>query len=418
MKTKATNKSLVVLAVFLMLSAGAWAFELPEYPTDGGIFIYAINAIKGHLHHIVHIFKDVAGPLLSPAPLAPKKSFLGFKPAGFQWLSPGEKVGTATKVGHGVFEIIEEGTTALYVIGMEHIVNIISADISENLVKYILMNPSPLQPNVKSAMYFFVLLLFPAYILAIVLLGIYIQFLSASPRGRSRAKSMLTNMVIGMVIISTAPNLLDVFLNISQGVTENILNQGKAEVEITTSIYTGVMRKTWDLSIAVIYGTGLLKMAVGPAAGWVGGRKIVPKALKGIAKGFNLKAEPSRTAPMLMTIISLSLGVYGILLFRYFMVMFFTLVFPFTIFFLSFEPTKKLGGTLLEQLLLWTLVQEFYALTLVAVGVGMMLLPDSLLKYGFGIVIKISFFEAAACVTVMMGPIILFMLLRKLLPPT
>ncbi|MEA3254321.1 MAG: hypothetical protein U9Q22_00620, partial [Candidatus Altiarchaeota archaeon] len=398
--------------------------ELPEMGSETvGIAGYLFKVLKHPWGEIIKIAEVINRPQLTSFLNTP----VGRLPpgaGGIHHLTKGEMVGRAEKLTHLSFEFLEEGITAVYILIMEHIVHAITSDISKNLGKYILENPSPLHPGVKSTLHFFVSLLTPAYILATVLLGVYILFLSTSAKGRSRAKTMLTRMVIGMILISVSPNILDLYFGISRGVTEHILNSGKMEMTATIDTYNTVLLKTWDMSIAAIYGPGMINLGVAGATHKYKPGKLLGKTLKGL----HLKAEPSRTAPMLMTIFALTIGVYGMLAFRYFMVMFFTLIFPFTIFFICFDPTKKLGGTLLEQTLLWTLLQEFYAVTIMAVGMGLIMLPDSLLSYGLGLYeffgidvtglrLTISFFEIAACVSLIMGPLILFMLLRKLLPP-
>jgi len=330
----------------------------------------------------------------------------------------------------------EKSRTFAYVFLLGLFTRTVTKDISENINRYILINPDPLHEGVKSTVYSFIHLLIPFYVLALVSLGAYILFLSTSPKGRSRAKSMVSKLIIGMILVTISPHLLNFFFTLSENVTKNILTQGEEEVTDAVGTYTGVMWGSFWMTVGAIYGvnamgkivTEIVTRASGMAYDryayeWVFryGRVRSVRLLKIISESLpklKVEAEPGRTIPMLMLSITLFIGVYGILAFRYLMVMFFTLLFPFTIFFLCFDPTKKLGGTLLEQLLLWTFVQEFYAIILVAIGTGMIMLPEDLLGYGFGIwPLTISFFDLAACFTLMLGPIILFMLLRKLLPP-
>jgi len=247
---------------------------------------------------------------------------------------------------------------------------------------------------------------------------------------------MVSKLIIGMILVTISPHLLNFFFTLSENVTKNILIQGETEVTGAVGTYTGVMWSSFWMTVGAIYGVNAPGKIITRATGFSisqikkrhyswGTRGMkgywpvkVLSTLDKILPKLKVEAEPGRTIPMLMLSITLFIGVYGILAFRYLMVMFFTLLSPFTIFFLCFDPTKKLGGTLLEQLLLWTFVQEFYAIILVAIGMGMIMLPEDLLGYGFGIwPLTISFFDLAACFTLMLGPIILFMLLRKLLPP-
>lgn len=365
----------------------------------------------------------------------------------------------------------------------------IDCDITKNIEDYVLVNPDPYQSGLNSALNFFILILIPTYVLAIVLVGVYLLFLSASSKGRARAKSMLSKLVIGVVLLSISPWLLGTFFSLSTAVTRSILDQGKdAEVDMAVGTYMSTMWESYMLTVQAIAGTEVGNMFMTTAGKGYGdvfkesSKKLRTKISKEVTTGFtvpgytktyylgkhriplrgagnlapkNLKwevaahkagiqhvlkdkegrklfrkmihsqgfgrllgklkmvADPARTIPMLMVIVMLFAGLYGLLAFRYLMTMFFALLFPFTIFFLSFDPMKKLGGTLLEQTLLWTILQEFFAITLIAVGMGMMMLSPDLLGYGiFG-----GFFNIAACITLIMGPLILFMMFRKLLPP-
>lgn len=395
------NKILTIFIILILLSSSVGAFGLGTIIEPVGRILGSWKDAITNPHKLMHKFKGITA--------------------------------------HHIEEKFEMERTLTYVKLFYFFTWSVTSDISENMNEYILINPDPLHEKVKYTIYSFIHLLIPFYVLALVSLGVYILFLSTSPKGRSRAKSMVSKLIIGMILVTISPHLLNFFFTLSTGLTENILIQGEKEVTEAVDTYTGVMWGSFWMTVGAIYGVnapmevvnkiGIKKILHTKTLGHYfakliaqkGGKAIVGKLLaysfKTITK-MKLVAEPGRTIPMLMLSITLFIGVYGILAFRYLMVMFFTLLFPFTIFFLCFDPTKKLGGTLLEQLLLWTFVQEFYAIILVAIGTGMIMLPEDLLDYGFGILpLTISFFDLAACFTLMLGPIILFMLLRKLLPP-
>jgi hypothetical protein len=61
------------------------------------------------------------------------------------------------------------------------------------------------------------------YIVAIVLTGIYIILLSASPESRAKAKSMLLRLLFGMIIVSVSMPIYTVLLDISGALTRRIL---------------------------------------------------------------------------------------------------------------------------------------------------------------------------------------------------
>jgi len=82
----------------------------------------------------------------------------------------------------------ERSRTLTYVFLLGVFTWAVTKDISENINRYILINPDPLQEGIKSTIYSFIHLLIPFYVLALVSLGVYILFLSASPKGRSKGE--------------------------------------------------------------------------------------------------------------------------------------------------------------------------------------------------------------------------------------
>lgn len=428
------NKILAVFMVFILLST----------TVEAGLGEFILNLVKKPLGAVINSWK-------------------------YALKNPGKLLkGWGMHIMHEEAESKGERTrNYLYVIFYGLVTKDITTDISANINDYVLMNPDPFKPGVKSSIYLFVRLLTPFYILALVSLGVYTMFLSTSPKGRARAKSMITRLLIGMVLVTVSPHLLGIFFGLSHTVTNSILVEGETDVVYAVDTYSRVMWDSWWLTAIAITGIDVIDIFTlgGGLAMDEAGKEILKPIQESVGTGvhgltpkntdksmrmwlkWKVKSEPSlgksllqvhknpvfmksfgeaimkarlgasagRTIPMLMLTLTLFAGVYGVLAFRYLMVMFFTLIFPFTVFFLCFDPTKKLGGTLLEQLLLWTLIQEFYAITLVAVGIGIASVPPDIAVYGPGPFT--GFFDHAACFTLMLTPIILFMLLRKLIPP-
>jgi len=313
------------------------------------------------------------------------------------------------------------------------------SDLSQNLTTYILMNPDPLRSDILSTTKFFITLIYPLYILAMIYLAVYIIFISASPTKRSRAKAMLVKLVIGMLLIPSSPHLLALFLDFSTEFTRHTIAQGEDEIDEAIHHFEKTMSYCYYLALAIVLGLDALgfleeKMLLTKLPE----KKIVTKipgltkfSIHEIEKIFHhakLSGEVGQVIPLVMLFTLLVVAIYGILAFRFIILTMLILIFPLSIFFLSFDPTKKLGNTLLEQTLLWTLMQEFYAITLIAIGVGLMLLPEDMAAdyvltlrgpwEAFGYVLPgITFFALASCLTLTFAPIVLFMMFKKLLPP-
>ena len=126
----------------------------------------------------------------------------------------------------------------------------ITSDILLNLNTYILMNPSPLEPSVLNVMNFFIFNLQVAFILAIAATALYIIFSSGAPKKRAKAKSMLGRLVMGMLLVSISPYLMKMFLDLSSGMTETILNQTDSSVAAT--IYTDIIWKLYYPQVLII----------------------------------------------------------------------------------------------------------------------------------------------------------------------
>ena len=345
------------------------------------------------------------------------------------------------------------------------------SDLSQNLTTYILMNPDPLRSDILSTTKFFITLIYPLYILAMIYLAVYVIFISASPTKRSRAKAMLVKLVIGMLLIPSSPHLLALFLDFSTEFTRLTIAQGEDEINAAIYQFEGTMSACYYLALAMVYGPdflgilgekilhrlpidlakkyeiydelkgktwgikreyikgGKVKIMVCPGSWYdIKAWKTVPGAFRVALHHIHIAGEPGQVMPLMMLFTLLVAAIYGILAFRFIILTMLTLIFPLSIFFLSFDPTKKLGNTLLEQTLLWTLMQEFYAITLIAIGVGLILLPENMAAdyvltlrgpwEAFGYVLPgITFFALASCLTLAFAPVVLFMMFKKLLPP-
>lgn len=207
--------------------------------------------------------------------------------------------------------------------------------IYDELLELITMNP-PIKENFL--LQTFMKIVIPFYILSIAGAGFYLLFYSGSPEKRARAKSMLGKMVIGLIIISVSPQLLETGLNLSQNLTHQILNT--VEIDAFVDVIKEYIR---DFSRTYT---------------WIG--QLDPSF------GFIF--------PFLW-IMYLVWGILAMIAMRYILLVLWIGLFPLTVFFYSFEMTRTLGKNMMEQTILWTVLQTFNAS--VVVGVVLARIPGT-----------------------------------------
>ena len=152
--------------------------------------------------------------------------------------------------GFMTYDHAEHARLILYLIILGMYTWNVTSDILLNLQNYVLLNPSPLEPSVLNVMNFFIFNLQIAYILAIVATAFYIIFASTHPKKRARAKGMLGRLILGMLLVSVSPYLINLFFNFSSGLTATILAQTDSSVAAT--VYTDLLWKTYWPSVAIL----------------------------------------------------------------------------------------------------------------------------------------------------------------------
>lgn len=375
----------------------------------------------------------------------------------------------------------------LYLTLLGFFINGVTTDIALNLRDYILMNPSPTEPEVLNVMNFFISLLQGVYVLAIGATAFYIMFFSISPKQRANAKYMLGKLIIGVLLISISPFIIKLLFDFSYSMTEQILDQ--TDTDAAVEQYNDVLWKSYWLSVLtisapVILDEGIREYAILPIlkdrrlkgmakargieldAGWMGKLESVVEGevrsstygtYAGYTGGFvredimdevektvkegtkasmsrskwgvedilhrlKLLPKPDFTFPFLMTQMLFIFGLYGMLALRYLMMMLWTILFPFTIFFTTFELTKGLGRNMIEQTIFWTVVQVFFALSVATISAGFAILPEGFEYFSVGLpapfeFLAISIFSLAACGLLILSPILLLILSQRLLAP-
>jgi hypothetical protein len=320
---------------------------------------------------------------------------------------------------HGEFSRIAAylGVLYIFIAGVQD-------DLSANLRGYIVDNPNVTAPAVMDVMGFFILNIQIAYILAIVGTGAVMLFSSQSPRRRAQSKYLIGKLIIGFLLVTISPFIMNLFLDFSSSITATIIDSEDPQVAADT--YSGLLVKCWDASFAVLTPQVALE--------WFGIHKglhpvldKMPHASHGkawfqILEGFKLNPKPDFTFPFLMTQMFFILMLYGMLSMRLILVMTWAVLFPVTIFFATLEPTKGIGRAMLEQTIFWTILQVFYAVSICVIAVGFSALPSGLDYFSLGgnmsvADVTVSFFSIGACLMLILTPLFTLSLYQRLTAP-
>jgi len=362
--------------------------------------------------------------------------------------------------GHG-----ENPRLMLYIAFLYFFILGVTDDVSKNLETYILMNPDPTKPEVLNVLNYFISNIQKLYILAIAATAFYMLFISLSPRQRAMSKYMLGKLVLGFLLVSISPYLLSLAYQFSEGMTAMIL--GQTDTRVVADEYNGMLWKCWWMTVGVISAPVVFEKTAwhkleeyvkekvkntamsrfynpppdvfnGPGgdtfAGWgtldsletTAEEQAMDTAKKETTIGrvftllekVKITPQASFTFPFLMAAMLLIFGLYGFLALRYLMMMVWTVLFPLTIFFSSFELTKGLGRNMLEQTIFWLILQVFYAISLAVVSVGFALIPKGFEFFHIGpgdpfTFMTVSFFTLGGLLVFLLTPIFLLMMTQR-----
>ncbi|MCK4492287.1 MAG: hypothetical protein KAU03_06660 [Candidatus Altiarchaeales archaeon] len=257
-------------------------------------------------------------------------------------------------------------------------------EIKDNIADIILANP-PVE-ELHSLMTEVMKLVFAFYIPAIISLGFYILFLSSSSTGRAKAKDMLGKLIVGLVMISVSPQLINILLSISEQFTSSIL----AHTEKT--IMSNALSET---------------IGTGPP---------LPSGLIGVHHMF--------------TLVNIELGFYLFLFFmvlvwgtfmfplviRFLAVSTFIVLFPLSIFLYSFEFSRALGRMMMEQTLVWIFLQAINALILLTATLCILSLPPDFMDISTWWLPLPGIIPAMVCFMFPIAPLFIIRFFRGFLP--
>jgi len=248
----------------------------------------------------------------------------------------------------------------------------------DNFQDFIAMNPSPVQSaTLRSAMGFFIHLLQPFYILGIIVASFYLIFISSSPGKRYRIKSMLTKLLAGMIVISLSPAILQLFFSLSGGLTRVIL--GLTDVNIFLTAMDDILSSMGTFFTVLAY--------------------------------INVSLSFYAMLPLMLIV----WGTFSIFFLRYAIITMFCIIFPLAVFLYSFEFTRALGRNMLEQMILWTLIQELNAVVLAAITVCIATRPESFMIIE-SLIADVDILALSSCIVFIMTPLLVLRLFRNFLP--
>jgi len=250
--------------------------------------------------------------------------------------------------------------------------------LTNNLETFILMNPPPNNPIILDVIRFFVSLLQPFYILAIVITGFYLILLSSSPSGRTKAKSTILKLIISLTLISLTPYILKILFFLTKNIAESILAQ--SNVEYFKFAFNAVIDK--------------LKLA------------------HQVAALINIEFGYYTFLPMFLTV----WGIYIILILRYMALILWIIFFPVAIFLYSFNFTKNIGRNILEQTILWSFLQVFNALIIATATVCMISKPHGFMDLQIFMGYGIDILMVVGVIGLGLAPAVMLVWFRNFLP--
>ncbi|HDI73021.1 MAG TPA: hypothetical protein ENF58_02695 [Candidatus Altiarchaeales archaeon] len=242
-------------------------------------------------------------------------------------------------------------------------------EIFDSLRDLILMNP-PLDDHlINHIIEYFITVLEPLYVMAILITGIYLMFLSGSPKGRRKAKLLFPKLIASMVIVSLTFPILQLISNVSYELSKDILDKSPV----------GIGRIFLDTINDLV--------------------RIFTASTLTTFEGGHL---------FLLFIFFMIIGIFSVLTLRYLLLLIFTLIFPIGIFLYTFNITRDIGRFIVEQTILWTFLQVIIALLIVTANMGITILGFS---GDLRTIIGISTF-----LMVIISPIMLITMVRRFLP--
>lgn len=223
-------------------------------------------------------------------------------------------------------------------------------------------------PVIAGKVNFFIKFLAPFYLLAFLSLGVYLLLVSSSPGGRAKAKGSLLRLIISVAFVFLTIPIVQALLDLSAYFTKVIISYNSGNMETALTILRNTMGHFW-----MIIATRM------PFAFWL-------------------------LMPLLLLMIFIPSFPFIVIGMRYFMILVFTMIFPFGIFFYSLHFTRGLGKSIIRNTALWIFIQPLMAILLAVIGIASIpllnLVSGSSIEIGLGLA---GFFVLSAAPLMMVG---------------
>lgn len=222
---------------------------------------------------------------------------------------------------------------------------------------------------IGSKVHFFIRLLAPFYLLALLFLAVYLMFTASSPQGRAKAKGSLLRLILSVgFIIFTIP-IVQAFLDISLYITRFIIDVNPMNMELALEVLrTSLAHIWWHMAWKLPFFAYWLMVFL-----------------------------------LLFTLV-VSLLPFIVIGMRFFMIIVFTMLFPVGIFLYSLHFTQGIGKSIIKQTIYWISIQPLMTLILAVIGIAYTplhaVVPDGSLETGFGLA---GFLALGAAPLIMVG---------------
>lgn len=200
------------------------------------------------------------------------------------------------------------------------------------LTDLIMLNPPVDNQLLSGGMKAVVGILQPLYMLAILSTALYLMFMSASPAGRAKAKSLLIALLLSMVALSLSAQIIKLLYQVSSGLTQAILNRDPIAPQ-------NMLLDSIDRIMLFFAGGAIVSLEGGQT--------------------------------LLFIVFLLTSAIYVFFSLRYLVLIALTFIFPLSIFLYTFGMTRNVGRAILEQTIIWTFMQPVVAAFFMAAGLGM-----------------------------------------------
>ncbi|MEA3254201.1 MAG: hypothetical protein U9Q22_00010 [Candidatus Altiarchaeota archaeon] len=234
----------------------------------------------------------------------------------------------ADTIGKSLTEFVRR---VIYTFMVTNRINELRDITQDNIAGFLVDDPPIDAAPIRGFINFFIIILEPVYIMALITTGLYLIFFSGSARGRASAKSMFLSLVIGVVLISLSVEIVKLLLQVSNALTSEILAQYSGDL-------TAMHKATIDY-----FKTHMMRLMI---------------------------LDIAASIPFMLLAITTAVGIFGVLVIRYLMVILLAMVFPVAVFLSIFYPTRRMGRMLLTQLFFWVFLPVGYAIALVVTAVG------------------------------------------------